>query len=180
MLPARENIADVNEALEAIKGEIDAKAPSPSFERLQSEVSSLATCVREELLLGRWIWKSGRIAGGQAVPWNVQSINTGPDNFMWTKNCDFILCVAPGLYEVRASFFTSHSPTVQLLVNGEPVITASEAQVRKAVVRRGRHSAGNVTGLSIADFLALPARAQVSLSYDGVDHAQGFFQLRKL
>ena len=52
--------------------------------------------------------------------------------------------------------------------------------MRKAVVRRGRHSAGNVTGLSIADFLALPARAQVSLSYDGVDHAQGFFQLRKL
>ena len=44
------------------------------------------------------------------------------------------------------------------------------AQVRKAVVRRGRHSAGNVTGQSIADSLALPARAQVSLSHDGVDH----------
>ena len=53
------------------------------------------------------------------------------------------------------------------------------AQVRKAVVRRGRHSAGNVTGQSIADSLALPARAQVSLSHDGVDHAQVFFQLRK-
>ena len=117
--------------------------------------------------------------------------------------------MAPGLYEVTCSFFTAHSPTVQLFVNGEPVLTASEASHSKiryapssvasaflqlppsahrhlhllccrAVVRRGRHSVGNVTGLSIKEFLALPARSQISLTYDGTDSAQGFLCLRKL
>ena len=62
---------------------------------------------------------------------SLQCINTGPENFLWQKNCESIVSVAPGLYEVSCSFFTSHSPTVQLFVNGEPVLTASEASHSK-------------------------------------------------
>jgi hypothetical protein len=58
--------------------------------------------------------------------------------------------------------------------------TAIEWQSIIAIIARGRHSAGNVTGLSVREFLALPARSQVSLSYDGSDNAQGFLSLRKL
>jgi hypothetical protein len=182
LLDMKANIGDVNDALESVNVELEAKAPGAIIDRVEGEVRALGQCVREELLLGRWIWKSGRIAGGQTVPWNVQSINTGADNFIWTKNCETILCVAPGLYEVRTSFFTSHSPCVQIMVNGEPVITATESASGKLrpVVCRGRHSAGNVTGLSISEFLALPARAQICVTYDGTDSAQGFLQLRKL
>lgn len=47
-------------------------------------------------------------------------------------------------------------------------------------IRRARHSAGNVTGLTICEFLALPARCQLSISYDIDEKAQGFISLRKL
>lgn len=46
--------------------------------------------------------------------------------------------------------------------------------------RRLQHSAGNVTGLTAIDFIALPARARVSISFDGEKPAEGFFCLRKL
>ena len=45
----------------------------------------------------------------------------------------------------------------------------------------GKHSAGNVTGLTLLDFIALPARARLSLTFscDGT-HGEGFFNVRKL
>ena len=80
-----------------------------------------------EHLLGRWIWKSvrehgrpssrppltsgalasqGRTRGEKhTVPWNVQNINTNPENFVWEKDRCAITCVAPGLYEVTFGFF---------------------------------------------------------------------------
>jgi hypothetical protein len=44
----------------------------------------------------------------------------------------------------------------------------------------GKHSAGNVTGLTLLDFIALPARARVSLTFSGDTTGEGFFNLRKL
>lgn len=101
--------------------------------------------------------------------------------------------MAPGLYEVIFGFFARKKPTVQLLVNGEPVLSAvnsasyvvhhSSGQIKNT----GKHSAGNVTGkrglllgLTLIDFIALPARARLSISYGGEPGAEGFLGLKKL
>ena len=50
---------------------------------------------------------TGRVKGEKhAVPWNVQNINTNPENFVWEKDRCAITTVAPGLYEVTFGFFT--------------------------------------------------------------------------
>jgi hypothetical protein len=36
-----------------------------------------------ENCVGRWIWKSGDLQQQNQVPWEVQAINTCPDNFLW-------------------------------------------------------------------------------------------------
>jgi hypothetical protein len=46
--------------------------------------------------------------------------------------------------------------------------------------QRLHHSGGNFAGISISCFLALPARSQVSITYDIDENAQGFLNLRKL
>lgn len=48
------------------------------------------------------------------------------------------------------------------------------------VVRRGRHSAGNVTGWTVVEFLAIPAKAKISVSYEGTRNVQGFISLKKM
>lgn len=35
-----------------------------------------------------------------------------------------IMMVAPGLYEINFGFFSTKQPTVQVLVNGEPILSA--------------------------------------------------------
>ena len=47
--------------------------------RVIGEQSLIMESLCSEHLLGRWIWKSGRVKGEKhAVPWNVQNINTNP------------------------------------------------------------------------------------------------------
>lgn len=105
---------------------------------------------------------------------------------MWEEDRTQILTVAPGLYEVTFGFFSAKKPTVQLLVNGEAVLSAvnsSSYVIHHSAGRlksAGKHSAGNLTGLTLIDFIALPPRARLSISYSGENCAEGFIGLRKL
>lgn len=107
----------------------------------------------------------------------------------------------PGLYHLQAAFFTDFAPTITVLINGEPgLVLVDDDEVVDAPgtnstceklrdlgglghpnrLQRVHHSAGNVVGLAIDAFLALPARAVVQISYDIDEKAQGFLNLRKL
>lgn len=112
----------------------------------------------------------GKLKNGSLIPWEIQSINTLPDNFLWEKDKSSILVVAPGLYCIYFGFYSRKKPTVQLLVNGDPVLSAvnSASYVihhtsgKMKDVNLTRHPAGNVTGLTMLDFVLLPARARLS------------------
>lgn len=97
-----------------------------------------------------------------------------------------ITCMAGGLYEISFGFYSARKPAVQLLVNGEPVISAINSAAYAVHHSSGRlasvgpHPAGNVTGLTLIDFLALPPRARVAISYKGEEGAEGFLGLKKL
>ena len=54
------------------------------------------------------------------------------ENFVWEKDKASITCTAPGLYEVTFGFFTRRKPAVQLLINGEPVLSAVSGSPARA------------------------------------------------
>lgn len=120
-------------------------------------------------------------------------VSTNADIFIWKTGSDQIMLKIPGLYHVQAAFFTDFSPTIQVLINGEPglVLTGEDSQLPSAGTMRSgsaagtglhrvHHSAGNIVGVAVDAFLALPARAIVQISYDIDEKAQGFLNLRKL
>ena len=114
----------------------------------------------------------------------MQAINTCPDNFLWEKNRAVIIMSAPGLYALSFGFYSKRAPKVSILVNNEVAMTvaggAGQGNNLGTIATVGRHSAGNITGLTINEFVALPARARVSLSFECDQLGEGFFQLRKL
>ncbi|KAJ3293193.1 hypothetical protein HDU76_007076 [Blyttiomyces sp. JEL0837] len=104
----------------------------------------------------QWLWKSERLKFSSAVPWNYESCNTDPDNFRWEQDQPFIRIVEGGLYEISFAFFTKCKPSIQLVVNGESVLSAINAPTY--VVHHssglilsgdGRLESGCVTGLSL-------------------------------
>ena len=80
--------------------------------------------VCSENCLGRWSWKSGVVRNGYAVPWEIQLVNTSPDIFFWEKDKTSIFISSAGLYEITMGIYAEKKPTVQILLNGEPLISA--------------------------------------------------------
>ncbi len=50
----------------------------------------------------------------------------------------------------------------------------------RGCARNASHPAGNVSGWTLMDFLALPAHSEISVLYHGPKDTQGFLSLRKL
>ena len=71
---------------------------------------------------------------------------------------------------------------MQVFLNGEALMTCNSSRQNKenSVSNTAKHSAGNVTGLTHVDFIALPARARLVLVYSGEAYGEGFISLRKL
>jgi hypothetical protein len=59
-------------------------------------------------------------------------------------------------------------PSVKLLVNGEVAL------ITETIPQR------NLTGYTMHEFIALPERANLVISYSGEDGAEGFLGLKKL
>lgn len=161
------------------------------------------------------IWKEGRPSAKQTIAWSTQVVNTNADVFVWKAGSDRVMLKIPGLYHLQVAFFTDFTPTVQVLINGEPGLVllgvdaddaddsvdtvkrlgssssnqrerhrssrgATTDTTHRQGLKRVHHSAGNIVGLSIDAFLALPARAVVQIAYNIDEKAQGFLNLRKL
>ena len=177
LLDQKANIDDVNKALEELHQATEQKLTVEEFRAQVADQGLINEALCAENCVGRWIWKTGEVRTGYAVPWEVQSVNTCPDNFLWEKDKTSILAIAPGLYEVVFGFFSRKRPVVQLLVNGEAVMSEGGQAYPKQILR---HSSGNIAGLTAFEFVALPARSRVSVTYSGEPGAEGFIGLRKL
>eukprot|EP00512_Aurantiochytrium_limacinum_P011169 CAMPEP_0171592056 /NCGR_PEP_ID=MMETSP0961-20121227/16622_1 /TAXON_ID=87120 /ORGANISM="Aurantiochytrium limacinum, Strain ATCCMYA-1381" /LENGTH=680 /DNA_ID=CAMNT_0012152283 /DNA_START=158 /DNA_END=2197 /DNA_ORIENTATION=- len=185
LLDQKANIKDVNDALAQLstqqsqaaasraQRDEDSIIPQETVRQLRREVDAIGEAMNAELSVGRWIWSSGRVLSDRAVPWNIECVNTATENLHWTKDSADLTAIMPGLYELHLGFFSESDPEVQVLVNGEAILyTVSRPRDKKGVkthgaalapIRRAKHSAGNVTGWTLNEFVALPARARLTV-----------------
>ncbi|KAF1782607.1 hypothetical protein GQ600_7788 [Phytophthora cactorum] len=185
LVQVKHNMSTMNGLQEAMKqvenaavGDFMTKA---QYENINRQIQAITRQLRSEIYQARYIWKDGRPSAKQTIQWSSQVVNTNADIFLWQFGSDEVRLLLPGLYHLQAAFFTNYCPSIQVLVNGEPAILMRSPSDKKEVarsasygVRRLHHSAGNVAGLSVEVFLALPARALVAISYDIDEKAQGF------
>ena len=186
VLDRKANVEDINDVLRSVQGDIDAKIDSAAFHKAVRDQSAINASICVDSSVGRWLWKTGRTKAGHLIPWNSQVLNTDPANFGWEKDRSSVCCQSGGLYEINLCFFARKKPVLQLLVNGEAVIESNNVssyiahRASGSWVGVGRHSTGQVTGLSLVEFLSLPPRAKVSVTYQGEEGVQGFLGLRKI
>ena len=175
-----------NEIINEIKKELATKTPSVDFSSAMDNQAIINETLVNENNIGRWLWKSGKVKNNLSVPWEIQIINTSNDNFLWEKDKSFIGVNEGGLYEIKLGFFADKKPMVQILVNGEVVISAINSNsyvIHQSSGGRmkgtGKTSFGNVTGLTMIDFILLPDNAKLSIAYTG-EKGIGFLGLKKL
>ncbi len=186
LLEEKSSKKDIEEISEELKRSLMQRVTTEQLSLALRDQAVINEAMLSQNTAARWIWKSGKLKSGHGVPWNIQVLNTNPENFIWEKDRVNIVVVQPGLYEIVFGFYSKKKPTVQLHVNGEPVLSAVNSSSYVVHHSSGRiasiaqHTAGNVTGLTLIDFIALPERARVAISYAGDDKCEGFMGLRKL
>ena len=82
-LGTKASVEDVNSALVEIHKELDTKANGQEINDHVTEQVLINEALCSENTVGRWIWKNGEVRKGYAVPWDIQSVNTCPENFLW-------------------------------------------------------------------------------------------------
>ena len=180
------DVDNFNKVIKSIQKDMNTKVNSNDFSNAMDNQAIINDTLCNENNLGRWLWKSGKVKNNLSVPWEIQVINTSPDNFKWEKDKSVININEGGLYEINLGFYADKKPMVQILVNGEVVINAinsnslamqqSTGGKMKGI---GKISFGNVTGLTLVDFIILPDKAKSSISYNG-EEGIGFLGLKKL
>lgn len=170
LLDSKANVDDVNTALQEVHSATAEKVSAQEFrECMQAESQVLAGLVGR-CLEGRWSWTGTELKAGSQVPWDQQALNTAPDLYIWERAKPTILVAAAGLYELTCAFFSRKRPSIQVQVNSETALSSAPGS---APARKG-------TGLTLREFLLLPARARLTLLYAGESLGEGFLALRKL
>ena len=175
-----------NNIIKNLQKEIGSKVNTNDFSNAMDNQAIINDTLCNENNIGRWLWKSGKVKNNLSVPWEVQIINTSPDNFIWEENKPIIIINEGGLYEINMGFYANKKPMVQIMVNGEVIISAINSNsfvIHQSPGGRmkgtGKTSFGNVTGLTMVDFIVLPDKAKLNISYTG-EEGIGFLGLKKL
>ena len=98
LLDQKVNVEDMNQTLQLIQTEVERCIRDEEMKKMLNEQALVNEALCAENCVGRWIWKSGDLHHKNQIPWEVQAINTCPDNFLWEKDKTSLICVAPGLY----------------------------------------------------------------------------------
>jgi len=158
----------------------------------------------------RWLWTNSERDHDGMVAWDVQVMNPSPSSIIWTAGTTSVRARTPGLYKITCSVFTTAHASVQISLNfetilavsppvssdadeGEEMVMVSGGGGRRGsggflsslqvpgAVRRTRHPAGEVTCVTIDEYVSLPAESVLAVRITSGDTAtQAMLALRKL
>ena len=195
-LKNKANIDDVNKALIDIHNELDNKASLEDFKHAMNNQNNINKYLAKENSIGKWLWQSGNVSKGYAVPWEIQVINTMPDNFIWEKDDIYISVKEKGIYLLSLAFFVREKPTIQVIINGESVL--SQVNSSAFIVRQdnskefsninfglnkedeNENGYNCITGITMNEFLCLEKMSKIIISYSGNDSVKGMMSLKQI
>ena len=153
----------------------------------------------EENKLGKWGWTMGKLKNNYNIIWDIQSINTYPDNYILENDKSILLIKQGGIYEIIFGFYGyNKKPNIQILVNNEIILSNSNKN-NKSLYENGGHSLHmtntgfyksnkniainggfrNSTGITLIDYIYLENNSKLSVFYNG-DVARGFLSIKKI
>eukprot|EP00892_Ulva_mutabilis_P004442 jgi/Ulvmu1/236/UM001_0240.1 len=185
MMEAKASCNEVEAALRKLSSDVAGRADVGELRRALERQDFVNRGLSADRSLGRWMWKSGKCISGKGVPWNVQNMNSAPENFIWEKDKPTVVVVEAGIYELSFGIYAKSKPAVQVIVNGQVILCA----LNNNSYVTPHHSAGRlttagslgaVTGLTGLEFLSLPGRAKVSVRCSSDEKAEGFLSLKHL
>ena len=167
----------INKLFNDINKKLNDKVNSNDFTTAIDNQAIINDTLCNENCIGRWFWNGGDNKINYAIPWDNQSINTSPDNFIWEKGKPFIIINEEGFYVLNLGIFADKRPSIQIVVDGEIIVNNQNNVNKKMVIKNT--DINNIIGISIIEFVQLKKQSKLSvLCYGG--KGNGFLSLKKL
>ena len=167
----------INKLFNDINKKLNDKVNSIDFTTAIDNQAIINDTLCNENCIGRWFWNGGDNKINYAIPWDNQSINTSPDNFIWEKGKPFIIINLEGFYVLNLGIFADKRPSIQIVVDGEIIVNNQNNVNKKMVIKNT--DINNIIGISIIEFVQLKKQSKLSvLCYGG--KGNGFLSLKKL
>ena len=188
LLNSKANIDELNIALNQIKKELNNKVNNIEFKNSMNNQAMINDIICNENQVGRWLWKSNKNKNKLAIPWDIQSVNTAPDNYIWEKSGINIIVINGGIYQVSLGLYFNSNINkkiqVQIIVNSDNVINVKNNNFNNLNNNNDYYSnKGNnlkkMNSVSYNDFVLLKDNSKIIVTFNG-EEGFGFIGLKKL
>ena len=190
-------INEMNIKLNEIKNEIENNRSE--FSKTLDNQALINETLCEENKLGKWSWTMSKLKNNNRIIWDIQEINTFPDNYILENEKSVLLIKQKGIYEIIFGFYGyNKKPNIQILVNNDVIISNSNKN-NKTLYENGnsvlkttnseffkgnRNMAINggfrdATGITFIDYINIENNSKLSVFYNG-DNGKGFFCIKKI
>ena len=188
LLNSKANIDELNISLNQIKKELNNKVNNIEFKNSMNNQAMINDIICNENQVGRWLWKSNKNKNKLAIPWDIQSVNTAPDNYIWEKSGINIIVINGGIYQVSLGLYFNSNINkkiqVQIIVNSDNVINVKNNNFNNLNNNNDYYSnKGNnlkkMNSVSYNDFVLLKDNSKIIVTFNG-EEGFGFIGLKKL
>ena len=184
-LKDKADINEVNKALTLIHNELDNKLFIQDFNHAMKNQNSINTTLVQENKIGRWIWDSGNLRNGHGVPWEMQKINTCPDNYMWNKDTINLVINNKGIYNLNLIFFVNSFSMVKIFINGEIAFCKDKKnnfnEGNDIILEENNNGMNNnVNNVKINEYLLIDEKSRISVTYAGSDNVKAILEIKEL
>ena len=184
-LKDKADINEVNKALTLIHNELDNKLFIQDFNHAMKNQNSINTTLVQENKIGRWIWDSGNLRNGHGVPWEMQKINTCPDNYMWNKDTVNLVINNKGIYNLNLIFFVNSFSMVKIFINGEIAFCKDKKnnfnEGNDIILEENNNDMNNnVNNVKINEYLLINEKSRISVTYAGSDNVKAILEIKEL
>ena len=182
LLNSKVNIDELNISLNQIKKELNVKVNNIEFKNAMNNQAMINDIICNENQVGRWLWKSNK-KNKLAIPWDIQSVNTAPDNYLWEKNGININVINGGIYQISLGLYFNFNINkkiqAQIIVNSDNVINVKNNNFNSDFYNTKGNNLKKMNSMSYNDFILLKDNSKIIVTFSG-EEGFGFIGLKKL
>ena len=169
-LKGKVDVDDINKALTMINEELNSKVDNSNFQKTLKNQNDINKLICNDYIMGKWISTNNEIINGN-IKWNIQSVNSSPDNFSWDNNNYFISIRNKGIYQIEFILFIDRKENMNFYPN---VMIVIDNSIIKGFNNMENEIYDEKIALKFKEYININERSRLSISISKNNSINGF------
>ena len=169
-LKGKVDVNDINKALTMINEDLNSKVDNNQYQKTLKNQNDINKLICNDYIMGKWISTNNEIINGN-IKWNIQSVNSSPDNFSWDNNNYFISIRNKGIYQIEFILFIDRKENMNFYPN---VMIVIDNSIIKGFNNMENEIYDEKIALKFKEYININERSRLSISISNNNSINGF------